>query len=50
MGRLRSCHHDGPFFQGCDANVNLERQQTIMEGVPCCTFRYRLQPPARRDA
>jgi hypothetical protein len=41
IGHLLSCNRDGTFCQGYDPNITLERRQTIMEGAPCCTFRYR---------
>ena len=41
IGHLLSCNRDGTFCQGYDANISLERKQTIMQGAPCCTFRYR---------
>lgn len=41
IGHLLSCNRDGTFCQGYDPNISLERKQTIMEGAPCCTFRYR---------
>jgi L-2-amino-thiazoline-4-carboxylic acid hydrolase len=40
IGHLLSCNRDGTFCQGYDPNITLERKQTIMEGAPCCTFRY----------
>ena len=40
IGHLLSCNRDGTFCQGYDPNITLERRQTIMEGAPCCTFRY----------
>ena len=43
IGHLLSCNRDGTFCQGYDPNITLERKQTIMEGAPCCTFRYRYQ-------
>ena len=43
IGHLMSCNRDGTFCQGYDPNITLERKQTIMEGSPCCTFRYRRQ-------
>ena len=43
IGPLLSCNRDGTFCQGYDANISLERKQTIMEGADCCTFRYRYQ-------
>ena len=41
IGHLLSCNRDGTFCQGYDPDITLERRQTIMEGAPCCTFRYR---------
>ena len=40
IGHLLSCNRDGTFCEGYDPNITLERQQTIMQGAPCCTFRY----------
>jgi hypothetical protein len=40
IGYLLSCNRDGTFCQGYDPNISLERNQTIMQGAPCCTFRY----------
>lgn len=40
IGHLMSCNRDGTFCQGYDPKIRLERKQTIMEGAPCCTFRY----------
>lgn len=44
IGHLMSCNRDGTFCQGYDARITLERKQTIMQGAPCCTFRYRWAP------
>ena len=41
VGRLLSCNRDGTFCQGYDPRIALERETTIMEGAPRCTFRYR---------
>jgi hypothetical protein len=46
IGHLLSCNRDGTFCQGYDPNITLERKQTIMQGAPCCTFRYRYEPKA----
>ena len=46
IGHLLSCNRDGTFCHGYDPNITLERKQTIMEGAPCCTFRYRYNGPA----
>jgi L-2-amino-thiazoline-4-carboxylic acid hydrolase len=43
IGHLLSCNRDGSFCEGYDPRLRLERQQTIMEGAPCCTFRYELK-------
>jgi hypothetical protein len=43
IGHLLSCNRDGTFAQGFDPDLELEREQTIMKGAPCCTFRYRLK-------
>ncbi|MEO6607639.1 MAG: L-2-amino-thiazoline-4-carboxylic acid hydrolase [Aestuariivirga sp.] len=44
IGPLLSCNRDGTFCQGYDPRIELDRQQTIMEGAPCCTFRYTFNP------
>jgi hypothetical protein len=49
IGHLLSCNRDGTFCEGYDPNITLERRQTIMQGAPCCTFRYSYKkgrPPA----
>jgi hypothetical protein len=49
IGHLLSCNRDGTFCEGYDPDIALERKQTIMQGAPCCTFRYSYkkgQPPA----
>lgn len=43
IGHLLSCNRDGSFCEGYAPHMDLERKQTIMEGAPCCTFRYRLK-------
>src|SRR4051812_39694100 len=40
IGHLLSCNRDGTFCQGYDPKITLQREQTIMAGAPCCTFRY----------
>lgn len=50
IGHLMSCNRDGTFCQGYDKRITLERKQTIMEGAPCCTFRYRWEPSAAESA
>ena len=46
IGHLLSCNRDGTFCQGYDPAITLERRQTIMEGAPYCTFRYRYKAPS----
>ncbi len=41
IGHLLSCNRDGTFCEGYDPKISLERTQTIMQGAPSCTFRYR---------
>jgi hypothetical protein len=43
IGHLLSCNRDGTFCEGYDPKIRLERNQTIMEGASCCTFRYRYE-------
>ena len=46
IGHLMSCNRDGTFCEGYDPNITLQRDQTIMAGAACCTFRYRYNPKA----
>lgn len=41
IGHLLSCNRDGTFCQGYDPRIRMERETTIMQGAPRCTFRYR---------
>jgi hypothetical protein len=50
IGHLMSCNRDGTFCQGYDKRITLEPKQTIMQGAPCCTFRYRWEPAAEGEA
>ncbi|MDX5362420.1 MAG: L-2-amino-thiazoline-4-carboxylic acid hydrolase [Alphaproteobacteria bacterium] len=38
-----SCNRDGVFAQAYDPDIDLDRAQTIAQGAPCCTFRYRFR-------
>ncbi|MGJ3265645.1 MAG: L-2-amino-thiazoline-4-carboxylic acid hydrolase [Salinarimonas sp.] len=40
IGHLLSCNRDGTFCQGYDPRIRMERDTTIMQGAPRCTFRY----------
>jgi len=41
IGRLFSCNRDYMFPRGYNPDIGLERTQTLMEGAPCCDFKYR---------
>ena len=41
LGALFSCNRDYALIEGFNAEVELERTQTIMGGADCCDFRYR---------
>ena len=40
IGHLLSCQRDGTFCEGYDPKLKFARTQTIMQGAPCCDFRY----------
>jgi hypothetical protein len=40
LGAVLSCNRDNSLIEGFNPEIHLERQQTIMQGAPCCTFRY----------
>jgi hypothetical protein len=40
LGAVLSCNRDAALIGGFNASVTLVRTQTIMEGAPCCDFRY----------
>jgi hypothetical protein len=44
LGALLMCSTDFDIAATSDGEVTLERQQTIMQGAPSCTFRYRFAP------
>jgi hypothetical protein len=41
LGAIFSCNRDGALIEGFNPDVQFTRTQTIMEGAPCCDFRYR---------
>jgi hypothetical protein len=43
LGASLSCQRDYALVQGFNAEIQLTRTQTIMEGAPFCDFRFRLQ-------
>lgn len=40
LGAVLSCNRDAALIEGFNPDVALTRTQTIMEGAPCCDFRY----------
>ncbi|MCH2165071.1 MAG: L-2-amino-thiazoline-4-carboxylic acid hydrolase [Marinovum sp.] len=40
LGALLSCNRDGALIEGFNPDATLTRDQTILGGAPCCTFRY----------
>jgi L-2-amino-thiazoline-4-carboxylic acid hydrolase len=44
LGALLVCQGDVDIAKAAGGNVSLERAQTIMQGAPCCTFRYKFEP------
>ena len=40
LGAILSCNRDGAFCEGFDANLKLDRTQTLMGGASHCDFRY----------
>ena len=40
LGAVLSCNRDAALIEGFNPGVTLVRTQTIMEGAPCCDFRY----------
>ena len=46
LGASLSCQRDFALVQGFNPEIRLTRTQTIMEGAPCCDFRFRAPAPA----
>jgi L-2-amino-thiazoline-4-carboxylic acid hydrolase len=46
IGALVHCSRDHAMAAAFDPGVELVRTGTIMEGKPCCDFRFRRKPPA----
>ena len=40
LGAVLSCNRDYSLVEGFNPEIKLVREQTIMKGAPCCTFRY----------
>jgi hypothetical protein len=41
LGAILSCSRDAAFAEGFNAELRLERSQTILDGAPRCDFRFR---------
>ena len=50
LGEVLSCQRDAALIDGFAPEVTLTRTQTLMQGAPCCDFRYarRPEPPPGR--
>jgi hypothetical protein len=44
LGALLMCSTDFDIAATSDGEVTLKREQTIMQGAPSCTFRYKFAP------
>jgi L-2-amino-thiazoline-4-carboxylic acid hydrolase len=44
LGAVLSCHRDAALIEGFNPDITLTRTQTIMQGAPCCDFRYVRRP------
>jgi hypothetical protein len=45
LGFLLVCSADFAVAEGFGPDISLTRSQTIMQGAPCCDFRYRRKTP-----
>jgi hypothetical protein len=45
LGAVLSCNRDYSLIEGFNPAIELVREQTIMQGAPCCTFRYTQRNP-----
>jgi hypothetical protein len=45
LGAVLSCNRDYAMVEGFNPAARLTREQTIMGGAPCCTFRYDFSAP-----
>jgi len=44
LGALLVCATDTDIAAAGEGEVSLDRSQTLMQGAPCCTFRYTFEP------
>ncbi len=49
LGALFSCNRDAALIEGFNPQVEFTRTQTIMQGAPCCDFRYRLRASVNQE-
>lgn len=49
LGAILSCNRDYSLVEGFNPEIQLEREQTIMKGAPCCTFRYSRKPSESQE-
>ena len=50
LGAVLSCQRDAALIEGFNPGVTLERTQIIMQGAPCCNFRYRARNTSPDDS
>ncbi|MBZ0128474.1 MAG: L-2-amino-thiazoline-4-carboxylic acid hydrolase [Rhodobacteraceae bacterium] len=48
LGKVLSCNRDYAMVEGFNADAALTRDETILTGSPCCTFRYRFPDPGKK--
>ena len=44
LGKTLSCNRDFALIEGFNPDASLQRDQTILGGAACCTFRYQFPP------
>jgi len=47
LGAVLSCNRDAALIEGFNPGASLVRDQTIMAGAACCTFRYDFGGPSK---
>jgi hypothetical protein len=45
LGAVLSCNRDAALIEGFNPDITLTRTQTLMQGAPCCDFRYTVKTP-----
>lgn len=45
LGAVLSCNRDAALIEGFNPDITLTRTDTIMQGAPCCPFRYHRPKP-----